>query len=105
MAGSIYSTRFLAGSGLASGSGVTYPVPAGYVAVVRTITMNGGGAGGEDGLAIIAGVAGFARTKLPAGVAGSTWNGHVALNAGETLELFAVSGPVDMVASGYLLAT
>ena len=107
MASYVYSTRFVAAAPATSNT-IYYTVPAGKVAVVRTMTA------GWSVLARAAGVlyvldrtaGGFIWVvQVPGGSQGSDrWEGHWVLNATDTIRASTSAvGTVYLTVSGFLL--
>lgn len=106
MARAVYSTQFLAD--YPWGSDVSFTVPAGYIAIVRSIDLfQGGGSGGHE-LQVYLGYSSAVVFNVPSSAAGASyhWEGRQVLEQGD--ELIATNpsaGPASVLASGYLLTT
>ena len=100
----VYSSQFVLAS-LASGVTASFEVPAGYVAVIRSVT-----AGGQPGVSseVIVQVDGVFVIALacvpvyPGGSAGTDWSGRIVLQSGQTLAI-TPDESAGVQASGYLL--
>lgn len=109
MAGVVYSTRFLAG-GISGRAGLLYVVPAGFVAVLRDMSVGWSTGAAAAGTATINLGAPSSRiwvVAVPASQVGAAqWAGNLVLPAGETLVagFSAVSTGIYFTASGYLLS-
>jgi len=103
MARAIYSTRFIASSGL-SGT-ASYTVPPGFVAVIRSWTIFHG----VELSGIEATLQGPNPVKIAvyqdvgASAASDEWTGRTVLYAGESMSVTVEAGNVDTTVSGYLL--
>lgn len=100
----IYSTAFFKGN-VVSGSPQTYTVPAGYVAVLIDVDVDGYintasglyvGSGANLWM-VISGIAVSAHQHIQ-------WQGRIVLNAGESIKAAVASGNCYVAASGYLLS-
>lgn len=112
MARPVYSTRFASAPAVTGGPFVAYTVPAGYLAVVKDMSIVWGDV-------IASGVDAWFQTddltKLwrytwaftlgtPTNFGGTAaWWGMKVLTAGEELQVQTAAGTVDFAASGYLL--
>jgi hypothetical protein len=108
MAGVVYSTRFVSVAP-ASTNTVYYTVPAGFVAVVRTMTFGYAEPARSSGIATVLLAAANSRiwvVLVAASTAGSAeWNGRLVLPAGETLRAAYTGTPGQwLTISGYLLS-
>jgi len=100
----IYSTRFAIGAVTAAVANV-YTVPAGFVAVVRCLSLVVNVTGATANVRTTAGAGQiFAFTStVPGQWAG--WDGRQVVNAGETITVTASTGSTcDYFISGYLLS-
>jgi hypothetical protein len=108
MAGVVYSTRFVSVAP-ASTNTVYYTVPAGFVAVVRTMTFAYAEPARANGVATVLLAAANSRiwiVQATASTVGSAvWSGRLVLPAGETLRA-AYTGTTGqwLTISGYLLS-
>jgi hypothetical protein len=102
--GIVYSTRFIASNTI--GGTTNYTVPAGYRAVVRSITAVNNGSHETYAFVTIAGI-GVALwlDDTIASQGFSYWNGRHVINTGEELSTSngATDGGVAVMVSGYLL--
>lgn len=107
MAGTVYSTRFVA-SLLTATNDVYYTVPAGYVAVVRTMTLAGVAPAAGAGTAQVELGGSNSRVWMHAvqnsEIVSEVWNGRLVLPPGETIRA-SISGTTVpyLTVSGYLL--
>lgn len=107
MASSIYSTRFVK-SALTNANVTYYTVPAGYVAVVRTMTAAWTTTGTTAGVVqVLLNGANSWVWVVPTAAPDSNsalWNGRLVLPAGELVRAAATAaGSVFLTVSGYLL--
>jgi hypothetical protein len=105
MAAPVYSTRFLAGHGVTSGS--SYVVPVGMVAVVRDLDGYGNMGLGDTARLYLQGHLGQAVAFLdwPSNSEShQEWRGRVVYLAGESVTVNILGGsPIDYYVGGYLL--
>lgn len=98
----VYSTKLISQL-CAAGSTLTYTVPAGYVCVVRDISITPE----ASGLTLARVFAGGNQIvfSVTSGVLNVTqsWEGRQVFNAGETIEASATGAGVYFMVSGYLL--
>jgi hypothetical protein len=100
----VYSVRFL-GEAVTSGFGLLYTVPAGHVAVIRSISVVSLSSGTSDGQLQIGGLFVVYRANpIPAG-GSAYWTGRQVANAGESIRTYTGGGPLHWTVSGYLLTT
>jgi hypothetical protein len=100
----VYSQRFI-GARTTAGTVYTWNVPAGFVAVVRSIDVFAVASGVTEyyvGLGSTAAI--FSGVSLPLNTT-AHYEGHQVLNAGEPLEYFSNGAAVTVIASGYLLSS
>lgn len=108
MAGVVYSTKLVAVT-LTSTNTVYYTAPAGYVIVVKCMTMGWITSGATDGVStVLTGVANGVIWSPPfkATERGSAlWNGMFVLNAGDLLRANTqATGAVYLYVAGYQLS-
>lgn len=103
----VYSTRFVCGqvgSG-AQADSLEWTVPAGKVAIVRSVSFVAN-AVGVTLLGVRPGGGNLGAFFSSAGTAlndSKAWTGHQVLNAGDKVGLHWISGNVFVIASGFLL--
>lgn len=102
MAG-IYSTQFAAGSQASGTTTVVYTVPAGKVAVVRDIVVGAQDTPANSVAVNYYGVAEIYQAGAIAQYSTAHFEGRVVLNAGDSIDVDAISGTWTYVISGYLL--
>lgn len=102
MAAFVYSTQFAALTSAVAGPTVIYTVPTGMTAVIRDISGIASGAAAACALAIDSGPV-FASLAGAASLDPLLWRGRTVLKAGQTLDLYVLSGTVQLAVSGYLL--
>lgn len=108
MPSSVYSTRFVK-SALTNANVTYYTVPAGFVAVVRTMTAawtTTGTTGGVVQVLLNGANSWVWVVKTPAPDSDSAlWDGRLVLPAGELIRAAATaSGTIHLTVSGYLLS-
>lgn len=108
MAGVVYSTKLVAVL-LTSTNTVYYTAPAGYVIVVKCMTLGWISTGATDGVStVLTGVANGVIWSPPykGNERGSAlWNGMFVLNAGDTLRAASTAtGSVYLYVAGYQLS-
>jgi len=107
LAASVYSTRFV--NAQLTGTNTTYfTVPAGYVAVVRTMTAGWSApANGQGIVQVLLNGANSYVWVAPIGaseIASALWNGRLVLPAGEIIRAANTgTATVRLTVSGYLL--
>lgn len=110
----VYSTKFVEAASFSGGPSVRYTVPAGFVAVVKCMSVAWGDitASGldawfqSDTLAKLARFTWAFGFSTPYNLGGQQqWWGSWVLTAGQTLAVQTAAGTCDMWASGYLLDT
>jgi hypothetical protein len=79
-------------------------VPAGYIWVVRDISMIWGGLVGASGVIAIGDTGFFAYDFNPTTTNVAHWDGRAVLEAGEHLDQASTGDGVDFVISGYQLS-
>ena len=109
----VYSTKFVEAAGFSGGPSVRYTVPAGFLAIVKCMSIVWGSVllSGLDVWFESDTLAKLVRhtisipgqTTDDAGGCAVYW-GSWALTAGQTLAIQAVAGTCDMWATGYLLS-
>lgn len=104
----IYSKRLFTAPGFTGGPTVVYTVPAGFVAVLHTITVVWGDiiiSGLDVWLQFPDGTKLMRETNAPPGDTGGSivYNGRWTLSEGEQLSAQTVLGTCDLHASGYEL--
>lgn len=104
----VYSTRFIGGEWISLGQAqpradLTYTVPAGYRAVVRSITLAPSGSG-TIGAAVTVNNAMFlySTPSLPSSATAHLECNQV-VNEGETIHAYGAGGGVYFMISGFLL--
>lgn len=104
--GRVYSTRFFQRTvnNLASNNLARYTVPAGKLAVVRSISIVVYGIG-DIYIGNVGGDSWWLLTRGTASGADRQWSGAQVVLAGETLGVKWVSGDMSISCSGYLLTT
>lgn len=104
----VYSTRFIAGTagagaGAAPKADLNYTVPAGYRAVVRSITTSPSGSGNASPSITIQGLSYlYRRSDLVAGSSDHVECNQV-VNGGEVISCFCELGSAFFTVSGFLL--
>lgn len=98
----VYSTQFMAGLTPAGGV-LTYTVPAGYAAVLRSIDLGINGAVGAAPGVAVSGISAFWFPSLNVANPFAQWRGRQVLKAGQTLGIGAATS-FFVLASGYLLS-
>jgi len=106
MAQPVYSTQFCKGS-VGGSPAILYTVPAGYIAVLRSIAAYNN-TGTAQSVLLSPGVSGssegaFAKDDSLASGDVFQWEGRQVLNAGEQLIVAFPNATVAVMASGYLL--
>jgi hypothetical protein len=96
-----YSVRFLNGLQPA-GAGTPYTVPAGYVAIVSSISISTGGTG-PIGAQLYIGASPCYQIGSLAANSFAQWNGHQVANPGENITSYCTGGTAYFLVSGYLL--
>lgn len=99
---SIYSTRFI-GVQVVAGTPVTYTVPAGNVAVVRSISCTPLSSGLTAAYVAIASAAYIWHVATGTTLVSLDWEGRQVLNAGEGIQAVCTGANCSFVVSGYLL--
>lgn len=99
---SIYSVRF-ADSVVTSATVIPYTVPAGFVAVVRSISILTIGSGTTAEVQRSGGIGAFAWCTSTLTAQYFPFDMRQVLNAGESLELIVTTGTARFLVSGYQL--
>jgi hypothetical protein len=107
----VYSALFFRAPAASGGPTLAYTVPAGFLAVVRTMSVVWGDVtiSGLDAWVQTEDLAKLCRVTLATGLSGTTiggcsiFNGHWAVEPAETLSVQTASGTCDFTCSGYLL--
>jgi hypothetical protein len=99
-----YSTRFIAAT-LNSPASVSYVVPSGQRAIIRTVTYTAGATGGNSGVTQIAGSINLFTATNIAGYTSVVQDLHAVVNTGETITVQCFAGGLWITVSGYLLST
>lgn len=82
---------------------IAYQVPAGYLAVVRSITVSNAGSGIAKPQVLIEGLAYiFYNIALDQGLS-DYWEGNHVVNAGQTIQAASYDQPCFFLVSGFLL--
>lgn len=101
----VYSTQFVAHAQFGAGSGVGYTVPAGFVAVVRSVQLAefSGTASG----CVLEDASGVQMANAQSGTSGFFQNSSLraVLNAGDEIKYSVSGGDWTIRVSGYLLST
>nr|CRY95979.1 hypothetical protein [uncultured prokaryote] len=99
----VYSTRFVEEEVAAGGSGGIYTVPAGYVAVIRTVAITAQASGAGLGLLYRGGSIGLAALRSVTQYDTAVVNCRHVLNGGDVLNFAAFVVGFSVSVSGYLL--
>lgn len=97
----IYSTRFIANPG--GPDTVSYTVPSGQVAVLRSISIFVSDSGQYANLLLTSPEVYVVFFQATANNQTFSWTGRQVLNAGETIQSFCSASGTTLMASGYLL--
>lgn len=101
----IYSTQLAAGTQAAGTTTVVYTVPAGATVVVRDISVGAQSAPANFVAINVAGVAEIAAFDAITQYLTAHWEGRVVLNAGQEINVDAITGTWTYIISGYVLVS